>query len=83
RIMQKMAHAVELAALGTNNDVNWALGHAAVHGRFATGDLDSILAANGLDTTRRGASEHLSLAQGTGGWNRLNHNTIDRQEPVA
>ncbi|MGW0040078.1 IS21/IS408/IS1162 family transposase, partial [Gordonia sp. NPDC003376] len=44
RMYQKMAHAVELAALHGGNDVDWALGHAAVHGRFATGDLDSILA---------------------------------------
>ncbi len=47
RILQKMAHAVELAALAGRADVDWALGHAAVHGRFATGDLDSILAAKG------------------------------------
>lgn len=71
RIHQKMAHAVELAALGTAGDVDWALGHAAAYGRFATGDLDSILAAKGLDTTRRGASEDTSLAQGTAGWNLL------------
>ena len=45
RILQKMAHAVELSALAGRADVDWALGHAAVHGRFATGDLDSILAA--------------------------------------
>lgn len=37
RINQKMAHAVELSVLGTGGDVDWALGHAAVHGRFATG----------------------------------------------
>jgi hypothetical protein len=32
-----MAHAVELSVLGAGGDVDWALGHAAVHGRFATG----------------------------------------------
>jgi hypothetical protein len=77
RMIQKMAHAVELSALGDRADVDWALGHAAVHGRFATGDLDSILAHKGLDTTRRGASEHTSLAQGTAGWNLLGLNIID------
>ena len=76
RIIQKMAHAVELSALSGRTDVDWALGHAAVHGRFATGDLDSILAAKGLDTTRRGASENTSLAQGTIGWNLFGLNTI-------
>jgi hypothetical protein len=77
RIIQKMAHAVELSVLGGRADVDWALGHAAVHGRFATGDLDSILAAKGLDPTRRGASENTSLAQGTAGWNLFGLNIID------
>jgi hypothetical protein len=77
RMIQKMAHAVELSALSGRADVDWALGHAAVHGRFATGDLDSILAHKGLDTTRRGASEHTSLAQGTAGWNLFGLNIID------
>ncbi|MGZ4525738.1 MAG: IS21 family transposase, partial [Mycobacterium sp.] len=55
-------------------------GHAAVHGRFATGDLDSILAAKGLDLTRRGAGEDTSLAQGTSGWNLFGANIIDAPE---
>ena len=75
RINQKMAHAVELSALATGADVDWALGHAAVHGRFATGDLDSILAAKGIDVTRGRTSESTSLAQGTSGWNTLGNNT--------
>jgi hypothetical protein len=77
RMIQKMAHAVELSVLGDRADVDWALGHAATHGRFATGDLDSILAHKGLDPTRRGASEDISLAQGTRGWNLLGTNIID------
>lgn len=76
RMIAKMAHAVELSVLGGRADVDWALGHAAVHGRFATGDLDSILASKGLDPTRRGASENISLAQGTMGWNLLGTNII-------
>ena len=84
RIFQKMSHAVEVARLGGRGDVDWALGHAAVHGRFATGDLDSILASKGMDLTRRGASENTSLAQGTGGWDLFGSNSIDdthRQSP--
>ncbi|EHB45861.1 transposase [Mycolicibacterium rhodesiae JS60] len=80
RILQKMAHAVELSALAGRADVDWALGHAAVHGRFATGDLDSILAAKGLDRTRRGANEGTSLAQGTRGWNLFGATIIDGPE---
>ena len=80
RMMQKMAHAVELSALAGRADVDWALGHAAVHGRFATGDLDSILASKGLDPTRRGACENTSLAQGTSGWNLFGPNIIDAPE---
>jgi hypothetical protein len=80
RILQKMAHAVELSKLAGCADVDWALGHAAVHGRFATGDLDSILAAKGLDPTRRGAGEDTSLAQGTSGWNLFGRNIISAPE---
>ena len=80
RMIQKMAHAVELSVLAGRADVDWALGHAATHGRFATGDLDSILAHKGLDTTRRGAREDTSLAQGTIGWNLLGTNIIDTPE---
>lgn len=83
RIRQKMAHAVELSVLATGGDVDWALGHAAVHGRFATGDLDSILAAKGIDTSPGRTSESTSLAQGTSGWNTLGDNTIHGTETVA
>ncbi|QIX51881.1 IS21 family transposase [Rhodococcus sp. DMU1] len=71
RMGQKMAHAVALSTLVDRADVDWALGHAAVHGRFATGDLDSILRAKGLDPTRHRAREDTSLAQGTRGWTLL------------
>lgn len=81
RIFQKMSHAVDLAGLGVRGDVDWALGHAAVHGRFATGDLDSILATKGMDLTRRGASETTSLAQGTGGWDLFGRSIIDGEQP--
>ena len=80
RILQKMAHAVELSKLAGCADVDWALGHAAVHGRFAAGDLDSILASKGLDPTRRGANEDTSLAQGTSSWNLFGASIIATPE---
>lgn len=80
RILQKMAHAVELSALAGRADVDWALALAAVHGRFATGDLNSILAAKGPDQTRRGAGEGTSLAQSTQGWNLFGTTIIDGPE---
>lgn len=83
RINQKMAHAVALSALAPCGDVDWALGHAAVHGRFATGDLDSILAAKGIDTARGRTTESTSLAQGTSSWNTLGTNTTQDQETLA
>jgi hypothetical protein len=38
-----MAEAVALAALHGRATVDWALGHAAVMGRFAEGDVSSII----------------------------------------
>lgn len=82
RIFQKMTHAVDLSNLSSRPDVDWALGHAAVHGRFATGDLDSILASKGMDLTRHQASEDTSLAQGTTGWNSfgLNNSHVNDED---
>jgi hypothetical protein len=47
--------------------VDWALGHAASYGRFAEGDLASILAAN-PPGQRRSADEGHSLQPGTSAW---------------
>jgi hypothetical protein len=69
-----------LSVLAGRADVDWALGHAAVHARFATGDLDSILASKGMDPTRRGADVDSSLAQGTRRWNLFGRNIIDTGE---
>jgi hypothetical protein len=75
RIRAKMAEAVELAALHDPAAVDRALGQAATAGRFGHGDLAAILThqagdcattANTTEASR--ASEHNSLAQGTGGW---------------
>lgn len=67
----KMAQAVELAKLFTTAEVDWALGHAAVHARFAEADLASILDHHATSTAagpaNRAGEDH-SLTQGTGGW---------------
>ena len=46
RMKVKMAQAVTLARLHGTERLDWALGHAAMFGRFAEGDLASILAAD-------------------------------------
>lgn len=71
----KMAAAVALAKLGDPVTVDWALGHAAVHGRFAEADLASIVAHHAGDPQAAGgvhaAGEDRSLTQGTAGWAAL------------
>jgi transposase len=73
RMRIKMAEAVSLAKLRDPVGVDWALGHAAVNGRFGERDLASILAHH--DQTRPGpvhaAGEQCSLTQGTSGWAAL------------
>jgi len=70
RVKVKMAEAVTLARLHGNERVDWALGHAAMFGRFADGDLASILAANPPGQQRRAADVH-SLQPGTAAWRHL------------
>lgn len=67
RVKVKMADAVQLASLHGPQRVDWALGHAATFGRFADGDLSSILAAQPAGETRR-ADEHHSLQDGNRSW---------------
>lgn len=74
KIRVKMAEAVSLAKLFNPGEVEWALGHAAVHARFAEADLPSIL--NHRATTdpaghAHQAGEDRSLTQGTSGWATL------------
>jgi hypothetical protein len=74
KIRVKMAEAVTLAKLFQAKDVDWALGHAAVHARFAHGDLASILDHHHTATANGPASqagEDRSLTQGTAGWAAL------------
>jgi len=48
-----MAEAVALAKLHGTARVSWALGHAAVYGRFAERDLPAILAHQAAATPGR------------------------------
>ena len=68
RVRAKMADAVAQAKLSGVEAVNWALGHAAVYGRFAEADLASILAhrSGGGEPTRAG--EDHTLQPGTSAW---------------
>ena len=69
----KMAAAVQLGRLFTPGEVDWALGHAAVHGRFAEADLVSILDHHRQQAARddeHRTSEDRSLTQGANGWAR-------------
>jgi transposase len=74
RVRTKMAQAVELArALGADR-VDQALGLAAIAGRFADGDLASILdhlAAAGQPEVLVIADQAHSVQPGTGSWGRL------------
>jgi transposase len=77
RMRVKMTEALALAKLFDPVEVDWALGHAAVHGRFAEADLSSILdhhhgrAGHRPGTGERRANEDCSLTQGTAAWARL------------
>ena len=70
----KMTQALGLAKLFDPAEVDWALGHAAVHGRFAEADLASILdhhTGTHTSTEQHRAGEDHSLTQGTSAWARL------------
>jgi transposase len=74
KIRLKMAQAVTLAKLFEAKDVDWALGHAAVHARFGQADLASILdhhATASAAAPPSRAGEDGSLTQGTAGWAAL------------
>lgn len=70
RVRAKMADAVALAKLSGVEQINWALGHAAVYGRFAEADLASIIAHRAGATTGEAqqASETHSMQAGTDAW---------------
>ncbi len=71
RIRRKMARAVELAAVAGPDAVDAALAAAASAGRFADGDLASVLDHLARDDGRTGsvaADEAFSIQPGTGAW---------------
>ena len=83
KVRAKMSQAVSLSKLFGTAEVDWALGHAAVHARFAHGDLASILdhhATTGASSSRHQAGEDGSLTQGTSGWAALGTPATD--EPI-
>ena len=67
RVKVKMAAAVDLASLHGRERVDWALGHAAIYGRFAEDDLASILASPPPGDVRSADDGH-SLQDGTRVW---------------
>jgi transposase len=67
RVRQKMAEAVALARLHGEDRVDRALSEAAFYGRFAEGDLSSLLAA-AREGERHLADEEHSLQSGTKAW---------------
>ena len=69
RVKVKMAQAVTLARLHGQIRVDCALGHAAMFGRFAHGELASILVAIPPGQRRRADDVH-SLQPGTAAWGR-------------
>jgi hypothetical protein len=82
----KIGEALALAKLFSAAEVDWALGHAAMHGRFAEADLASILDHH--HSARAGgehrAGENRSLTQGTSGWARLGRqDTVSAEGEVA
>lgn len=79
RINQKMAEAVALAKIAGTAEVDRALGLAAVHHRFAHGDLASLLNASTHQTGLHTAGEGKSLTQGTAGWAGLGTATGEEQ----
>jgi len=82
KIRVKMTEAVTLSKLFNPAEVDWALGHAAVHARFGHGDLASILDHNATATngvTHR-AGEGRSLTQGTSSWAGLGTAAKERSD---
>lgn len=81
RMRQKIVKAVALSRLHGCEDVDEALGTAAAYGRFATGDVASLLADRVSDQPGRSAGEDASLAQGTvsttAGWPAISTDLVD------
>ena len=85
RMRVKMSEALALAKLFDPVEVDWALGHAAVHGRFAEADLSSILDHHAREPKagERRASEDSSLTQGTAAWAQLGQQVGQRGQQTG
>jgi len=83
RMNVKMADAVALAKISGIALVDEALDEAATYGRFATGDLASVLGAHSSRTLARRADEAMSLAQGTAAWAAIGQTITPVFEVVA
>jgi hypothetical protein len=71
RIEARMGEAVALAALHGTSMVDHALGTAAMAGRFAEGDLESIIVHGVSTRPPLGPPAEHSLAAGTAMWSAL------------
>jgi len=76
---RRMAQAVTLSTLHGAANVDRALGIASMAGRFAHGDLESIIVhASGAPGAAVVPPTEHSLAQGTKGWSLLGHGEVGR-----
>jgi transposase len=81
RLEARMGEAVVLAALHGKEAVDRALGTAALAGRFAEGDLESILVHGAAATRARfGPPPEHSLSAGTAMWSALANATPEEEE---
>jgi hypothetical protein len=71
RIEARMAEAVTLSALHGTGPVDRALGMAAMVGRFAGGDLESIIVHGAGTRDLLGPRPEHSLSAGTSAWSAL------------
>jgi len=82
RIERKMAEAVTLSCLHGAAVVDRALGVAAMAGRFAEGDLESIIVhASGAPPAAVVPPAEHSLAAGTAGWSSFGADDSPRSAP--
>lgn len=78
-IERRMAEAVTLSTLHGAPNIDRALGIAAMAGRFAGGDLESIIVhASGAPGAAAVPPVEHSLAQGTQGWSALGNKEMGR-----
>ena len=80
RIEARMAEAVTLSALHGPDVVDRALGIAAMAGRFAEGDLGSIIVYGAQARHLGGAAPEHSLSAGTAMWSALGGADDDEEE---